>query len=275
MSGAVRELSPLPAGIRTLTDEEADRLRAEHDDLPVTPKHCLICGGTGSFLWLDGDEIAEWKCNCIDQYILHRYFLHAGIGLHYQRLSWADVRSDHPAIPVIREYIDNSDYYVRTGIGFLFYGPNGTGKTMFAVLLLKALLAQGHDGYFATLRSILTALTGTFRNDDKAEWFHRRIRNAGFLVIDEVGKEQARDKDWTADTLEDIVRHRVAHARPTILTTNYSLGQVEHYGPSLVSLLSERSKHYEFGGEDFRRTRLAGRQEFERENHLVRPVTVE
>jgi DNA replication protein DnaC len=276
MSDAVRELPPLPSGIRTLTDAEADRLRATIPaaELPVDPQHCITCEGTGTFQWHAGGRICEWKCNCIDQWIMHRYFLHSGIGLSYQRLAWTDVRPDHPAIEVITDYEDNSDAFVRSGVGLVLHGPNGTGKTLFAALLLKSLLARGHDGYLTTFREMLDTFTRGFRDNVEQRWFHKRVKNAGVLVVDEVGKESGKDRDFPMETLEDLIRHRVAHARPTIITTNYGPDKVRSgYGSGLVSLLSERSIFYECRGEDFRPTSNTRVVDEARQN-LTRPVTV-
>lgn len=271
----VRELPPLPPGIRTLTDVEVERLRSEHDDLPKSPAHCITCRGKKEFLGRDGHR---YHCNCIDQFILYRYLLWCGIGKHYQRLSWTDIPNDHPLADPIIEYADNAEAKLDSGRGLLLHGDRGTGKTMFAVLLLKLLLARGHDGYFTEFRRMLDAFKVGFRDAAAREWFYRRVSNVGFLVIDEVTME-ARDaekaRDWPLDTLEDVIRHRVAHARPTILTTNYEPEQVRRgYGAGIMSLLSESATTLRFGGISDYRPRNAARVEAEERSGMVRPITV-
>jgi DNA replication protein DnaC len=269
-----RELLPLPLGIRTLTDVEIERLRAEHDDLPRSPQDCITCGGKGEFTGIDGNR---YRCCCVDQFILHRYFLHCGIGLAYQRLSWTDVRQHHPMIPPIMAYEANGEANLNAGLGMLMHGDRGTGKTLFAILLLKALLARGHDGYLTTFRRMLDSFREGFRDSEARAWFHRRVSNVGFLVVDEVTMEQRDTKmahDWPLDTLEDVIRHRVAHARPTILTTNYDPEEVRRgYGGGIISLVGEQSSILRFTGEDFR-PRQKLRLEEEVDRGLIRPITI-
>jgi DNA replication protein DnaC len=269
-----RELQPLPPGIRTLTDEEIERLRAEHDDLPRSPQQCITCKGKKEFLGIDGHR---YRCDCVSQFILHRYLLHCGIGLLYQRLSWMDLRRDHPQIDTLMAYVDDAESNLNAGLGMMLYGDRGTGKTMFAVLCLKALLARGYDGYLTEFRRMLDSFKGGFRDTEARQWFYRRVSNVGFLVIDEVTME-ARDKDksydWPLDTLEDVIRHRVAHARPTILTTNYNPEDVKRgYGAGIISLLSEQATILRFSGDDFRPTHKL-RLEEEVKRHLTRPVVL-
>lgn len=276
---AVLELPPLQKGIRTLTDEEAEKLKAEYpeSELPSSPKTgCVTCKGVGTFMWLDSrGQPAEYKCNCVDQWIMHRYFLYCGIGIHYQRLAWVDIRGDHPAIEFIVDYVDNSERHMDRGKGMVLYGPNGTGKTLFSVLLLKMLLGKGHDGYLTTFQDMLDAFRNGFRDTAARNWFHRRVKNAGFLVMDDVGKEQDKADGYNTDILTNIVRHRVAHARPTIITTNFMPERIHlGYGNSLVSLLAEGALSMEFTGEDFRKTKLEDRNTMEESLNLTRPITV-
>ena len=74
--------------------------------------------------------------------------------------------------------------------------------------------------------------------------------------------------------LESVLRHRVAMALPTILTTNLTIEQLaQHYGPHFKSLLTEAAKHYPFSGSDFR-AEAGSRALNESTAGLVRPVVV-
>lgn len=290
---------PLPTTVRPLRNEEFERLHARHPNLPSKPggSRCITCRGAGQYRWHGPDgQPADWECDCTGQWSLHHFLLNANIGLTYQRLSWGDMTATEPeAVAKVEAYIANAEAYTAAGVGLILYGEMGTGKTALSSLLLKALLGLGYDGYFTTFGEMLDTFMSTFRDVDEKKWFYRRIKNAGVLVLDDLGKEhrqqtmlskeaaanmgekpglQRRNMAITDSTFDEVLRHRVANSLPTIITTNFDLTQVqEGYGANIISLLRERSTTYRFTGADFRndaRDRLVT----EVEQGLTRPVVL-
>lgn len=251
----MQEMPPLPAGIRLLTDVEADYLRSEIPDVPHSPEQCVTCKGKGTFKWWEPPgrkEVVEWKCDCMGQYRLYLYLLYSGIGKAYQRLSWSDATHVHPgSIEAIADYIQHADARVDSGVSLILHGQQtGTGKTLMTTLLAKALLAQGRDLHFTTFSTMIDTYTGGWTDPEKQRWYHRRVKNAGVLVLDDVGREYV---GRTNTGFEEVIRHRVANAKPTIITTNETLTRLfERYGGNVFSLLQERSHTHEFKGSDFR-----------------------
>lgn len=252
-------LPPLPEGVRTLTNDEGARLRSIHPDLWADwHTSCLTCEGKGSFRWwrhVGGSRVEdEWECNCKDQWVLHRFLLNSGIGLNYQRLGWLDALSvEKGACDAVAEYVQSAPAYTSAGIGMILWGTNGNGKTLMATLLLKGMLAAGYDGYFTTFGDMLNMFASGWRDPEEQRWFLRRVKNAGVLVVDDVGKEGKRGSELPRSTFDEVIRHRVASARPTILTTNFDPADVaQSYGHSVMSLLRGSSLSHEFVGDDYR-----------------------
>jgi DNA replication protein DnaC len=274
-------LSPLPPGIRLLRNDEVERLRQRYPKVPSSPERCPTCYGTGEFQWW-GIEIGgerptvPYHCDCISQWTLHLYLLNANIGSTYQRLSWADVATEQGAIDKARGYLERADAYVRAGCGLILYGEMGTGKTLLSTLILKHLLGMGYDGYFTTFSEMIDTYTGGWHDAEEKAWFHRRIKNAEVLVLDDVGREyQGRKSSGLPEsTFDEVLRHRVAAATPTIITTNLDLKSLqEGYGGNVMSLLHERSTTYRFTGEDFRDA-ARYRLDEEVQRGLTRPVVI-
>jgi len=281
-----------PPSVRTLNDPEADRLRKQYPDLPPSPAQCITCRGTKKFLWWDDPasperEAVYYLCPCKDQWILHRYLLNAGIGLAYQRLGWADVEAEEGAILKAQNYLANAEGYVTNGLGLILYGEIGTGKTLLGALILKGLLARGVDCYFTSFGGMIELLSAGWNDDDDKQWYVRRCKNAGVLMIDDVGREHRQRRMVKGEgltemttalaqsTFEEVIRHRVASAKPTIVTANLNLQALEmKYGGNVLSLLSERSTTYRFEGQDFRATARM-RLVDEIESGFTRPVVLQ
>lgn len=272
-------LLPLPPGIRVLSDEEGSRLNSLYPDLPKTLAQCVTCKGQQTFIWRGaGGEPTRFDCDCVSQRIMHRYFLHSGIGLRYQRLSWVDLDTqavDQTALSRVLDYAEHAEHYVSIGAGLMLQGKDmGTGKTMMATLLLKRLLADGIDGYFTQFNEMLDAHTAGWRDEEQKVWFDRRVRNAGVLVIDDVGRENKNRIDVIEAMFDSVLRARHDNCKPTIITTNKTAEEFESlYRSNIMSLLSETSETVQVRGADYR-PQVKAKQAEERTLGLTRPVVV-
>jgi DNA replication protein DnaC len=277
----MKTLPPLPPTIRTLSPGSSDRLKRIYPRLWADPnKTCVTCSKNqpvenGPFVFLAPGGV-ETECDCRSQWRLHRYLLNSGVLLSYQRISWDDVDNQVPAgaIDAIVEYVENAERYVNAGMGLILGGTPGTGKTLLATLLFKRLLENGHDGYFTQFNQLLDAYTAGWQDKDDREWFTRRVANAGVLVIDDIGKEGKGRENVTNPMFDMVIRSRVADDKPTIITTNYALSEMQAgYGGPVMSLLTEACFDHEVTGLDFRE-RARKRQQEELKAGIVRPVVL-
>lgn len=275
------QLPKLPDAVRSLRADESARLDAEHPNLPKNlDRDCITCMGKKTFKWWDNygqpdAQIVEYECPCSDQFLLYKYFLNAGLGKQATRAFLADAQDvDARAMMKSMDYADKSDYYVSRGMGLVFYGSHGNGKTLTSVLLTKDLLSRGIDGYFTTFSNMLDNFASGWRDEPNRVWFNKKVRNSPLLVVDDIGRENKNMNNMASSALDGVFRNRVQNALPTIVTTNLSLPAFEKaYSSGVMSLLTETSFTYEFTGVDWR-PKQKKRNELEIEQMLVRPVTV-
>lgn len=258
----MERLPELPKSIRILKPMESEMLRAVGaGNNWRTPEDCQTCGGTGYYRWYSATEIwevVEWECNCVDQWIMFRYFLSNGIWPRYQRLGWRDAHSVDPdALKAVFEYATKSDDHAARGTGLYLHGPSGTGKTMIGTLILKMMMAKGHSGYWTTFVDLLSGKREGFEDPDARDAFVRNVRNSDFLLIDDPGKEHAsgeRQINWQTSIVDEVIRHRSGMQLPTIITSNHSTDEFnQRYGSAVASLLSEVQIPVPFYGRDFRK----------------------
>lgn len=249
------EREELPPAIRTLSAEDTARLHTKYPDLQMSLETCRTCRGTRKYLaWGPAGSVVEQECVCEDQFKLHRSLLNSGIELNYQRLSWVDCAGvDDVTRKCIFDYADHADGYVNGGIGLLLHGEQGTGKTLLITLLLKMLLGKGFDVQFVTFQEMIDIYTQSWRDTEEKAWFEKRVKNAGVLGIDDVGRENKGRLEVVESMFDHVVRARVSASRPTLITTNKSLEDFRtFYRSNVMSLLSETAIQLHFAGEDYR-----------------------
>ena len=275
------QLPELPDAVRVLKQEESDRLDSLYPGLPKSLSQCPTCYGEKWFRWYADDDIhyeniVEFDCPCSDQFVMFKYFLNAGIGKQGQIINMRDATGvDIEAIEMVANYVENAHYFINRGMGLLFHGNKGNGKTMLAVILMKQLLANsGVDGYFTTFNNFLDNFAAGWRDDVNRRWFEKRVRNVPFLVVDDMGKEHQGRTDMAAAAVDTVFRSRTQNLLPTIITTNLSLHDFERsYSSGVMSLLSETSLTHEFTGEDWRKNQ-GERNRREAKLMLTRPIVV-
>lgn len=230
-----------------LTNDEIDRLERSHPE--IRDRKCPTCAGEKVFRW-SGEQ---HECLCDEQKRLRLRYLHAGIGDTYQRLSWGDLGVPTEQLKPVIEYLDDAEAYIRAGMGLLLWGPVGTGKTMLLNLVLKELVKSHWDTYYTTFAGAVENFTATWGDNDEKKNFHRRFISSRLLGLDDLGKEYRSASGLSITTFDHILRTRVQHGRPTLLTTNMNPVEMRAgYGAGTLSLLVEKSVEVPLMGVDFR-----------------------
>ena len=159
------------------------------------------------------------------------------------------------ALETSEAYAKNLHNARKHGISMLFWGPNGTGKTMLASCILKEGIRQGYSVQMSSLGGIIEMYAEGWSNPEKREMFNERIKNVDFLLIDDVGKEyRAKSSDLVEVAFDNLIRYRSFRRKPFILTTNTDIARLQStYGQSLASLLQGKCMTVPLGGVDYRK----------------------
>ena len=142
-----------------LDDEEIDYLEMKHPQFEKFNKNgCPTC--------------EDRSCgDCKYQLQLYKHYLRAGIGLNYQRLGWDDFQGDEKAMSLAKIYLGQHKDFVKGGMGILYHGTWGTGKTLLTSLIAKELVKLGYTVYFATFTQMVDEFTrGWGSNEEKARF---------------------------------------------------------------------------------------------------------
>ena len=146
---------------------------------------------------------------------------------------------------------------VAEGMGALFIGDPGLGKTHLARALGYAQCQRGHRVLFTTLPALVNRLSAA----EATKSLHHALKTfqtPGVLLIDEVGYVALRQPD--AHLLFQVISLRHDRKKPTVITTNripqhwnqvFTDNAVAH---AILDRLAERAEVFHLEGTSYRAT---------------------
>lgn len=105
------------------------------------------------------------------------------------------------------------------GLGLIFWGMPGGGKTFAAACIANALIETGVSVRMATMGDILNKLPALSAPDKL--FYLDGLKTCGLLILDDLGME--RRTDYAREQVFSIIDGRYLSKRPMIITTNLSL----------------------------------------------------
>jgi DNA replication protein DnaC len=241
---------------------------------------CERCGGTGfEIVSRDGREFAQ-PCACRRPSGPGSVAAACRIPPRYEHCTLASfepqtTRSLAAALDKCQRYCSGYPYLGPTdeGLGLLFTGTAGVGKTHLAVAVLQELVTRkGVRGQFWDFHSLIREIKNSYNPETRTTELQvlEPVIELDLLLLDDLGAWKM--TDWMVDTLFYILNGRYMAKRSTLITTNFRDAPpeiarkddsprrreylVERIGQPLRSRLMEMSLLIDIGGEDYRQKRL-------------------
>lgn len=109
----------------------------------------------------------------------------------------------------------------------LLEGGYGCGKTHLAAAVGHLRLKHGDFVLFVTTPDLLDYLRHAYdpRAEATFDETFDRVRNATLLILDDLGVENP--SPWAQEKLFQLLNHRYSHKKPTIITTNVSINDLD------------------------------------------------
>lgn len=146
---------------------------------------------------------------------------------------------------------------VDQGRGAYLWGEPGRGKTYAAAHAVRVAVERGGAGStpakLLSAKQLLDSIRDGFNGGDRDAL--RRSERVPLLALDDLGAE--RPTDWAIETLTGLIDARTAEGLPTIVTSNYSLGQLREVwggmpGARIASRIGGACERIEVTGHDRR-----------------------
>lgn len=141
----------------------------------------------------------------------------------------------------------------RDGRGTYLWGLPGRGKTYAAAAAVRMAVMAGWDARLVTAKALLDAVKAEWDGGEKGTIY--RAERYRLLALDDLGVE--RPTEWAMETITGLIDARVASGLPTIVTSNYSLGELRDRwggmpGMRIASRLGGACERIQMGGGDRR-----------------------
>lgn len=198
---------------------------------------CLICQDRG--IVLEGD--LAYPCTCMKNRKRENQFRHARISRELMKCCFEKFRfdfyssevEDHVHLKGAKKAFKASKDFVEEckhnphGLGIMFTGPVGSGKTFLAAAIANKLIESKLQVLFLIVPDLLDELRATYKSDINELDLLDAARTIPFLILDDLGAHNY--TDWTRNRLYSIINYRMNEQLPTVITSNLSLDEMEEY----------------------------------------------
>ena len=131
-----------------------------------------------------------------------------------------DDAPESPTSRACRKYVEDWEAMRENGMGILLYGSKGNGKSFYAASIYNALREKRVLVGYTSTANLMNILSKW----DKSEIIDA-IKRVQLLVLDDLGAE--RDTSYSAELMYYVIDERYKTGKPTIVTTNYALANME------------------------------------------------
>lgn len=143
--------------------------------------------------------------------------------------------SDARHIQIARRYVVEWSSMKESGSGLVFWGNTGSGKSFTTHCVANALIDQGISVCYVTAAGLVSNLMD--RDIPKQEYRDKLCR-VPLLVVDDIGAE--RETSFAREQLCGVIDARLENGKPLIVTTNYSLTEMQETQDPALSRLFDR-----------------------------------
>lgn len=165
-----------------------------------------------------------------------------------------------PQMEYARFYAEHFDEMEKDDIGYLLWGPVGTGKSYFAACIANALMEKEIPVRMTNFAAILNDLNAAF--DGRNEYLER-LNRCRLLILDDFGME--RGTEYALEQVYNVVDSRTRSGRPLIVTTNLSLSELQNPTDTAHARIYDRVLELcipiFFTGESMRRARAGAKMD--------------
>jgi IstB-like ATP binding protein len=226
-----------------MRDEIRDKMLALKRDIVESHKPCK---GSG---WLEPiSPGVPNPCECMTVFHYLNCLIESGIPRDYWWLTIDELEIDEDYKALCHWYTKRLQQAFEHGLGMMFLGPNGIGKTSMQCALGKEAIVKGYTVKYFTAQQYIEATKNT---EDVS--LLKEYEDGDFILLDEMDKVYIKSRsNYVTKTLEDFLRRKTSEGSAIIICTNHDQQTlIEVFGQSTVSMLQRHLKIVGMEGDDY------------------------
>lgn len=221
---------------------------------------CKKCGDTG--------YVGEKMCACLDRFCQEEQrkeltsLLSSSLGSFddFELKYYSEIRD--PALGISPR--EQMEMIYETAVNYarkfsprsrslLMNGGTGLGKTFLSACIARQVVSMGYSVVYDTAIHVFSCLEkqkfgGATEEEARMA---QRVMECDLLILDDLGTEMS--TAFVTPALYSIVNGRILESKPTIISTNLSLGELSRrYSPQIASRLMGEYINLMFMGQDIR-----------------------
>ena len=221
--------------------------------------HCEKCGDTGSH---DG-----FYCECYKKLVTETARRELASVELLDASSFDNFRTDYypleedpqmgvsprehmeAVLKMCREFASD---FPNAGGGLFFFGKTGLGKTHLSLAIADEVTKRGFNVFYSSAQNMLNRLEKEHFSREKSETDTlEELFAADLLIIDDLGAEFS--TSFTVSQIYNIINTRMIDGKPTIISTNLTMDEIEDkYSQRVTSRIIGSITPVVFFGNDIR-----------------------
>ncbi len=147
-----------------------------------------------------------------------------------------------------KSYADN---FTARSPSLLMLGQTGLGKTHLSLAIAGQVINRGYGVIYASAQNILNKLENEKFGRSESADTELKLIDCDLLILDDLGTEFS--TQFTVSVIYNIINSRLLSAKPTIISTNLSMEQLEKtYSQRISSRILSEYTLLRFDGTDIR-----------------------
>jgi hypothetical protein len=203
------------------------------------------CNGRG---WLEPEKPGQLNpCSCMVVFHYLIALIEAKIPRNYWWIGIDDLEIDEEYRKFCHWFNKRMAKAVEHGLGVLFFGANGTGKTSMQCAIGKEAVVLGYNVQYFTAQQYIES-----RKADN-DILTKEYESGEIILLDELDKVYIKSKsNYVTKTLEDFLRRKSTDGASFIICTNHNEETLKDvFGQSTISMLRRHLKFVDVEGEDY------------------------
>lgn len=145
-----------------------------------------------------------------------------------------------------------ADNFSKDSPSLLFQGATGLGKTHLSLAIASEAINRGYGVIYGSVQELMNKIESEHFSREMVKQDTRKLLiDCDLLILDDLGTEFI--TQFTVSSLYNIINSRLLGNKPTIISTNLSLNELEDkYSERIVSRIAGNYRMLKFVGSDIR-----------------------